>query len=261
MQKASQAVTHLAKWPLIFGGKVRGVDGLSALLVFIVNELYFIVSGWHAKCASWCETPLPPLNMTPVQSARPLFNLKDLLCEQLRDLHDAEKQYGSQLPEMMAKATSSHLKDKLREVSDRVLSNSQEVAHACEILGVPPQGVTCEAMKGLIREAKDTSSDWGDSATLDASLISNAQRIAHYEIAGFGTARAFARCLKLGEVAEILQHLLEQAFQDDKDLSYIANGGWFTPGINHEAAEPAIKPLNTPGSEVPSAAGTSVDAS
>lgn len=204
---------------------------------------------------------LIPFNMTPIQIPRPLFNLKDLLCEQLRDLHDAEKQYGSQLPEMVAKATSSHLKDKLSEISDRVLRTAEEVAHACQILEVPAQGVTCEAMKGLIREAKDTASDWGDSATLDASLISNAQRIAHYEIAGFGTARAFARCLKLGEVAEILQHLLEQAFQDDKDLSYIANGGWFTPGINHEAADPAIKPINTPGPEVSSAAGTSVDAS
>lgn len=199
--------------------------------------------------------------MTPAQSSRPLFNLKDLLCEQLRDLHDAEKQYGSQLPEMVAKATSSHLKDKLSEVSDRVLNNAEELSQACQILGVSFEGVTCEAMRGLIREAKDTSSDWGDSATLDASLISNAQRIAHYEIAGFGTARAFARCLKLSEVSEILQHLLERAFQDDKDLSYIANGGWFTPGINHEAADPAIKPSHSPDPGAPSAVGTSVDVS
>ncbi|WP_051946497.1 ferritin-like domain-containing protein [Verrucomicrobium sp. BvORR106] len=197
--------------------------------------------------------------MTPIQISRPFFNLKDLLCEQLRDLHDAEKQYGSQLPEMVAKATSSHLKDKLSEISDRVLSTAEEVAHACRILEVSAEGVTCEAMKGLVREAKDTSSDWGDSATLDASLISNAQRIAHYEIAGFGTARAFARCLKLGEVAEILQHLLEQAFQDDKDLSYIANGGWFTPGINHEAADPAFKPTPTPGIGAPSTPSSRMD--
>lgn len=201
---------------------------------------------------------MPP-DMTPSHGSRPLFNLKDLLCEQLRDLHDAEKQYGSQLPEMVAKATSSHLKDKLREVSDRVHNNAEELANACRILGTPPEGVTCEAMKGLVREAKDTSSDWGDSATLDASLISNAQRIAHYEIAGFGTARAFARCLKMGEVAEILQHLLEQAFRDDKDLSYIANGGWFTPGINHEAADPAIKPAFNPGPGVPGGASTPLD--
>nr|WP_082407713.1 DUF892 family protein [Verrucomicrobium spinosum] len=111
----------------------------------------------------------------------------------------------------------------------------------------------------MVREAKDTASDWGDSATLDASLISNAQRIAHYEIAGFGTARAFARCLKLGEVAEVLQHLLEQAFQDDKDLSYIANGGWFTPGINHEAADPAIKPVQTSNVEGLGTSSTKLD--
>lgn len=173
-------------------------------------------------------------------SSRPLFNLKDLLREQLRDLYDAERQYGTQLPEMVAKATSSHLQEKLREVSDRAVHNTEELAHACQLLEVAPEGVTCEAMKGLIREVKDVAHDWGDSATLDASLISNAQRITHYQIAGFGTARAYARCLKLPEISEILQQLLGQAFQDDKEFSYIANGGWFTPGINHEAALPSI---------------------
>ncbi|MEZ0389781.1 MAG: ferritin-like domain-containing protein [Verrucomicrobium sp.] len=177
--------------------------------------------------------------MNPSSSARPLFNLKDLLSEQLRDLYDAEKQYAAQLPEMIDRATSTHLQDKLREVAEQVTHNAEELAHVCNLLEVPPDGVTCEAMKGLVREAKDAASDWGDSATLDASIISNAQRIAHYEIAGFGTARAFSRCLKLTEISEILQQLLGQAFRDDKDFSYIANGGWFSPGINHEAAEPA----------------------
>lgn len=177
--------------------------------------------------------------MTSELPSRPLFNLKDLLSEQLRDLYDAETQYAAQLPEMIGKATSSHLQDKLKEVSDRALHNAEELAHACSLLGTKALGVTCEAMKGLVREAKDTASDWGDSATLDASIIASAQRITHYQIAGFGTARAFARCLKLPEVSEILQHLLGQAFQDDKDFSYIANGGWFSPGINHEAAQPA----------------------
>lgn len=241
-------------------GTVSGRLGVvNGLYVFHVELL--VIDVWLLACGLrlGAQPPWYLFHMTSTQSSRPLFNLKDLLCEQLRDLHDAEKQYGSQLPEMVAKATSSHLQDKLREVSDRVLSNADELAHACQILGVPPEGVTCEAMKGLIREAKDTSSDWGDSATLDASLISNAQRIAHYEIAGFGTARAFARCLKLGDVAEILQHLLEQAFQDDKDLSYIANGGWFTPGINHEAADPAVKPTLTPGMGAPSTPSTRMD--
>jgi ferritin-like metal-binding protein YciE len=198
--------------------------------------------------------------MTSTPGAKPLFNLRDLLGEQLRDLYDAERQYAAQLPQMVGKATSSYLRDKLQEVSERVPQHAELLAQACELLEVPPEGVTCEAMRGLIREAKDTASEWGDSATLDASLISNAQRIAHYEIAGFGTARAFARCLKLVDIADLLQEMLIRSIRDDKDFSYIANGGWFSPGINHEAAEPAKQPVPTDQTETEGASGVETSA-
>jgi ferritin-like metal-binding protein YciE len=92
-------------------------------------------------------------------------------------------------------------------------------------------------MRGLVREAKGHTYEWGDTATLDAALISNAQRIVHYEMAGFGTAKEFSRCLRLSEVVEVLAELLEHAFATDKALTRIATGTWLTMGINQEAAE------------------------
>lgn len=168
-------------------------------------------------------------------SSRQQFTLRDLLHEQLRDLFDAEMQYSGLLPEMIDRATPDDLKSLLREIAGQTQDNITHLSHACGALGVPPGSVTCEAMRGLVREAKDHASEWGDSATQDAALIANAQRIVHYEIAGFGTAREFASVLRLSETAEILADLLQKAVATDKALTKAARGGWFTPGINQEA--------------------------
>ncbi len=166
-----------------------------------------------------------------------LFGLKDLLKEQVRDLYDAETQYAAMLPTLARVATSGALKDFVKASLEKTQDNASRLAQVCDLLGVPATGVTCYAMDGLVREAKDTSSDWGDTATIDASVISNAQRIAHYEIAGFGTARAFALCLAEKEAAALLDTMLTQASENDKALTRIATGGWFSSGINHEAAK------------------------
>lgn len=167
-----------------------------------------------------------------------LLGLKDLLKEQMRDLYDAELHYGEMLPKLIGTATSPELEYQLKVCSEHVKQNAAHLSHICDLLGVPPTGVTCEAMKGLLREAKATTQDWGDSATIDAGLIANAQRIVHYEIAGFGTGREFASCLGEKEAAHLLEAMLKQAIDNDKALSRIATGGWFTAGVNVEAANP-----------------------
>jgi len=91
----------------------------------------------------------------------------------------------------------------------------------------------------LIRETAHTTREQGDSATIDANLIANAQRIVHYEIAGFGTARAFARCLGRRDLAGILAELTAEAGYHDRMLTQIATGGWFGAGINEEAVKKA----------------------
>lgn len=164
-------------------------------------------------------------------------SLTELLQEQVRDLFDAEKQYQAKLKDMIDRATDAGLRDTLFEIADDTQATLRYLRETCAELGVDPHGVTCEAMRGLIREASDTIREQGDTATIDASLIANAQRIAHYEIAGFGTAHAFARCLELKRAAELLGELNAMAKTHDRALSRIATGGWFRGGVNLEAVQ------------------------
>jgi ferritin-like metal-binding protein YciE len=163
-------------------------------------------------------------------------SLKELLQEQVRDLYDAKFQYQSKLISMVDHATHSQLREVLQDVLDDAKTGLELLHEVCNELDVPPQGVTCEAMRGLIRETNGTLAEHGDSATIDANLIANAQRIAHYEIAGYGTARAFAHCLGRRQAAQMLGELNSMAKGHDRALSKVATGSWFQPGINLEAA-------------------------
>jgi len=168
-----------------------------------------------------------------------LFSLRDLLCEQVRDLYDAEENYSRQVPNFIRSATSPRLKEQFTFIAQNTHDNLTLLAGICESFKVPAQGVVCEAMEGLVREAKDHTTDWGDSATIDAALISNAQRIVHYEIAGFGTAKEFARSVGEKEASKILHDMLQKSFHIDQELTRLATGGWFETGINTEAADAA----------------------
>jgi len=166
-----------------------------------------------------------------------MHSLHELLKDQLKDLFDAEIQFSAMLPDMIEKATSTDLRQGLSDISENTLENITQLQEVCQLLETAPTGVTCEAMRGLIRETTQTTGGQGDTATIDACLIANAQRIAHYEIAGFGTAKAFARCLGKSAAATLLGKLASRAGDHDKMLSYIATGGWFSTGVNQEAIE------------------------
>jgi len=166
-------------------------------------------------------------------------SLHQLLQEQLRDLYDAEIQYTAMLPAMIGRATHQELREALTQIAAENRETIQQVEEICDQLDTPADGVLCEAMRGLVKEASATTNTPGDTATIDASLIANAQRIAHYEIAGFGTARAFARCLGKPNVARLLADLTERSGNHDRTLTQIATGGWFASGINEEAAQRA----------------------
>jgi ferritin-like metal-binding protein YciE len=163
-------------------------------------------------------------------------SLYGLLQEQLRDLYDAQTQYVDMLPQMLETCTNEALRECLLQIMVDHGENVQELKEVCAMLRTPPDGVACEAMEGLIRETDRSTEADRDTATIDASLIANAQRIAHYEIAGFGTARAFASCLSEHAAATTLKKLTERASQHDEKLNKIATGGWFGAGVNAEAA-------------------------
>jgi Uncharacterized protein conserved in bacteria len=153
-----------------------------------------------------------------------LNTLHDLFLEELRDLYHAENQLLKALPEMELAAHNGELK--LLIVAHRRLTGAhvQRLEAIFESLDVPAKGRTCKAMKGLIAEARSHLRQRSGPAVRDASIISSAQRIEHYEIAGYGTARAFADMLGYTEVSELLQKTLEEESAADHQLSFIAQG-------------------------------------
>ena len=153
-----------------------------------------------------------------------LNTLNDLFIEELRDLYHAENQLLKALPEMEDAAHSADLKIAFNEHRIQTGAHVQRLEAIFESLGQPAKGKTCKAMKGLIAEAKQHIKEKATSAVRDASLIASAQRVEHYEIAGYGTARTFADTLGYKEASELLQQTLNEEGATDQRLTSIAQG-------------------------------------
>jgi ferritin-like metal-binding protein YciE len=160
-----------------------------------------------------------------------LNSLKDLFVEQLRDLYDAEKQLTNALPKMVKAATSTELKRAFETHLKQTEGHVKRLEQVFEAMDMRPRGKKCKAMQGLIEEASETMQEEGEADTLDAAMIAAAQRVEHYEIAGYGTLRTYARTLGMNDVARILQTTLDEESQTDELLTQIAERS-----INIEAA-------------------------
>lgn len=151
-----------------------------------------------------------------------LETLNDLYVEELRDLHNAENQLLKALPEMEEAAHSAELKIAFNEHRLQTETHVERLESIFEALNLPAKGKTCKAMKGLIAEAKEHIKEKAASAVKDASLIAAAQRVEHYEIAGYGTARTFAATLGYTEAEALLQETLNEEGAADQRLSHLA---------------------------------------
>ncbi len=153
------------------------------------------------------------------------FNsLNDLLIEQLQDLYDAEHRLIEALPKMRDAATSSELKNAFDMHLDETRGHVRRLEQVFSLLNVEPERQTCPAMKGLIKEGEEMIDAQGDPQVHDAALIAAAQRVEHYEMAGYGSVRSFARRLGLSQAADILQMTLNEEGAADKKLTQIAEG-------------------------------------
>ena len=159
-------------------------------------------------------------------------SLDDLFLEQLQDLYDAEKRLTKALPKMADAAHSPQLKDAFRLHLRETEGQIARLEQVFNELGKRPQRETCEAMKGLIKEGEEMVQAKGDSAVKDAALIAAAQRVEHYEIAGYGTARDFAQKLGHQHAVQLLQETLNEEGDTDKKLTQIAQT------INIQAKKP-----------------------
>ena len=151
-----------------------------------------------------------------------LDSLRDLLIEELRDLYSAETQLVEALPKMAEAACSQELRSAFEHHLEQTREHVSRLKDIFEEIGEKSSGETCEAMKGLIKEGEVLVKAEGDPDVRDAGLIGAAQRVEHYEIAGYGTARSLAQRLGDRQVAGTLQLTLNEEAEADKKLTSIA---------------------------------------
>ncbi len=150
-------------------------------------------------------------------------SLNDLLVHELQDLYDAEHQLLKAIPKMASAASARDLKAALNEHLEQTHAQIQRLEQVFEALGQRAARKTCKAMKGLIEEGDETLKEEMPKEVKDAALIAAAQRIEHYEMAGYGTARTFAYQLGSEQAARLLQQTLEEEEMTDKKLTMVAS--------------------------------------
>jgi len=151
-----------------------------------------------------------------------LHSLRDLLIDELQDLYHAENQLVKALPKMAEAAADDELREGFSEHLEQTKIHVSRLEQALGILEVTAKGKTCPAMKGLVKEGEEAIDAKAPDVIRDAQLIGAAQRVEHYEIAAYGTARTFASTLGEDSVTELLQQTLEEEAATDKKLTHLA---------------------------------------
>lgn len=149
-------------------------------------------------------------------------NLRDLLVDELRDLYNAENQLVKALPKMAKAAANDELREGFQEHLEQTREHVDRLDRCFKILGANAKGKTCHAMKGLVEEGSEAIEMKAPDPIRDANLIGAAQRVEHYEIAAYGTARSFAETLGETKVADLLQETLDEEGETDKRLTALA---------------------------------------
>ena len=164
-----------------------------------------------------------------------ITNLEQLYFDQLRDLYSAESQLSAALPDLTNSVTDPELRKSFQKHIGETRTHRARLQDIFCRHGLNPGVEECEAVRGLIREARKHVCRARAGTVRDAVLIAVANRIEHYEIAGYGTARAFAECLGYADDADVLGTSLEEESDADEAITRIATGGLFSVGINEAA--------------------------
>jgi ferritin-like metal-binding protein YciE len=148
--------------------------------------------------------------------------MQELLIDELKDLYSAEKQIVRALPKLVKAATSPELKDALSSHLEETKGQVARLEKIGEIVGKKMTGKACVGMKGVLEEGSEVLEDTEKGIVRDAALISACQRVEHYEMAGYGSAREFAKLFGQREVADLLDETLAEEKEADKKLSAIS---------------------------------------
>jgi ferritin-like metal-binding protein YciE len=159
-------------------------------------------------------------------------SLKKLYVDELTDLYSAENQLVKALPKMAEAATSRDLRAGFEQHLEQTREHVARLEQIFKDLGESPKGKKCKGMEGLIEEGQKMIKEHPDPGELDAGLIAAAQRVEHYEIAGYGCVRTYATLLKERDAVSILQETLDEEKETDSKLTKLAEK------INVEAMDP-----------------------
>ncbi|MES2272809.1 MAG: ferritin-like domain-containing protein [Chlamydiota bacterium] len=162
---------------------------------------------------------------------------RDLFVKELRDITNAEIQIIKLLPEMIHAAKSPKLKEAFKAHLEETKKQLHRLENISLELNETLSGVHCDAMRGLLKEAHDAMKANYQCDVKDAALISAAQRIEHYEIAVYGVLITFAKHLKLDKVVALLKETIKEEGHADKKLTEIAEGSFFSEGVNTKACK------------------------
>jgi len=171
-----------------------------------------------------------PLVNQPGENVMQMDDLQDLLIDHLKDLYSAENQLVKALPKMAKAATNEELKAGFQEHLEQTKQHVARLEEICRSLEVTPKGKKCMGMEGLIAEGQELIAEDAEDAVLDAGLISAAQKVEHYEIAAYGTARTWAQQLELEDAVRLLEETLAEEKETDERLTELA-----TSLVNEEA--------------------------
>jgi len=151
-----------------------------------------------------------------------LETLKELYVNELRDLYNAESQLIKALPKMAKGASSDELRDAFEKHLEQTKRHVQRLEEVFDEIDEKPKGKACQAMKGLIEEGSELLKADGDDSVIDAGIIVAAQKVEHYEIAGYGSVRTFAQLLGKDKSAEPLQTTLDEESETNELLNNLA---------------------------------------
>jgi len=164
------------------------------------------------------------------ERAMKIKTMEDLFIHELRDLYHAEKQLTKALPKMAKAATDEELRTAFEEHLEETQNQVARLEQIFSELDIPSRGVKCAAMEGLVEEGQEAIKEIEEDEVRDAALIAAAQRVEHYEIAGYGCAKTFAERLGHDNVAQLLQETLDEEHAADQKLNEIAMSS-----VNEEA--------------------------
>jgi ferritin-like metal-binding protein YciE len=150
-------------------------------------------------------------------------SMRELLIEQMRDLYDAEKQLVKALPKMAKNSSNEQLREAFENHLEQTRGHVQRLEQAFELMEQKAKSKSCEAMKGLVEEGKETMEEDLSDPLKDSAIICAAQKVEHYEIAGYGTVKAWAQSLGLNDVADLFETTLNEEKEADERLNQVAS--------------------------------------